>query len=170
MNSDQTNLDTHQSVYREHLLEHLLIGELLKHAWLTDEAALEVARPEVDRSGYDLILQARGVTRHVQLKTSAAGARAASQKMNAQLSTKAGGCVICTTFDPTTLALGPFRFFGGVAGEPMPDIDDLPTARHTKANAQGIKNLRPNIRVVAKGRFTTINSIPELYDLLFARK
>jgi hypothetical protein len=33
MDTDLT-LDVHQSVYRERLLEHLLIGDLLKYSWL----------------------------------------------------------------------------------------------------------------------------------------
>lgn len=28
------SLNVHQSVYRERLLEHLLIGDLLKYSWL----------------------------------------------------------------------------------------------------------------------------------------
>jgi uncharacterized protein (DUF486 family) len=35
-----TNLDINQSVYRERLLEHSLIGELLKHSWLHAGATL----------------------------------------------------------------------------------------------------------------------------------
>ena len=45
------NMDQHQSVYREQLLEHLLISQLLRHSWLYDQAQLEVAKPEVDRAG-----------------------------------------------------------------------------------------------------------------------
>ena len=37
----------YQSVYREQLLEHLLIGQLLRHAWLHDEAGLEVMKPDL---------------------------------------------------------------------------------------------------------------------------
>ena len=44
------NLDTHQPVYREHLLEHLLMAELLKYSWLNYGAKPEVSQPEVDRA------------------------------------------------------------------------------------------------------------------------
>jgi hypothetical protein len=56
------------------LLEHLLIGELLKHSWLHHGAELEVSQPVIDRSGHDVVLEANGITRHVQLKASASGA------------------------------------------------------------------------------------------------
>jgi hypothetical protein len=37
------------------------------------------------------------------------------------------------------LELGPFLFFGSEAGKPLPDLGDLKIAKHTKANAEGVK-------------------------------
>lgn len=54
------SLDICQSVYRERLLEHLLIGDLLKHSWLHTGATLEVSQPSIDRSGHDVVLEANG--------------------------------------------------------------------------------------------------------------
>ena len=114
------SIDTHQSVYREQLLEHLLISQLLRHAWLYDEAQLEVMKPEIDRAGYDIVLEAHGVCRHVQLKTSSTTAKTAKQNIHVDLGTKPSGCVVWTRFDPLTLDLGPFLFFGAKAGQPLP--------------------------------------------------
>lgn len=74
--------NTYQSSYREKLIEHLFVGELLRFAWLEKQAELEVARPEVDRSGYDVILEAGGIVRHVQLKSSSASAATAQQNVH----------------------------------------------------------------------------------------
>jgi hypothetical protein len=74
------NLHTHQSVFRERLLEHLLIGELLKHSWLHHGATLEVSHSSIDRAGHDVVLEANGITRHVQLKASAQGGVTAVKK------------------------------------------------------------------------------------------
>jgi len=63
-----------ESVYRARLLEHLLIGGLLRHPWLHHGAALEVSQPAIDRSGHEVVLEANGITRHVQLKAYASGA------------------------------------------------------------------------------------------------
>ena len=145
--------DTHQSVYREHLIEHLLIGELLKHSWLHHAADLEISKPELDRAGHDIILEAHGFTRHVQLKSSFRGARTARQKVHVDLAEKPSGCVIWVHFDPETLEMGPFLFFGSEPGAKMPPMEAFPVARHTKGNALGIKTERPNLRVVARGRF-----------------
>jgi len=166
-NSKTPSLDTEQSVYREHLLEHLLVGELLKHAWLEYGAELEVARPEVDRGGYDLVLEARQITRHVQLKASRRDASTSVQKVHVQLAEKPSGCIVWVQFDPRTLALGPFFWFGGAAGQPLPDISGFQIAKHTKANAQGVKLERPRIRTIPKGKFQRIDSVEGLYCNLF---
>lgn len=160
-------LDTHQSVYREQLLEHLLIGELLKLSWLKYGATLEVSTPSIDRAGHDIVLEANGVTRHVQLKSSAVEAAAAGQKVHIGLSAKPSGCVVWTCFNPENLQLGPFLFFGGLPGEPLPSLEFFKVAKHTKANSLGIKAERPNIRVIQKSRFQIIKTIEELFTALF---
>jgi hypothetical protein len=166
---ESTTLNTHQSVYREHLIEHLLIGELLKHSWLHDRASLEISKPEIDRAGHDIILESNGITRHVQLKSSARTAKTARQKIHVDLAEKPSGCVIWVQFDPHTLEMGPFLFFGSGPSKPLPSIDDFPVAKHTKGNARGVKKERPHIRVVAKGRFRRVETIDELYAILFGR-
>jgi hypothetical protein len=146
-------LHTHQSVYREHLIEHLLIGVLLKHSWLHDQASLEISKPELDRAGHDIILESNGITRHVKLKSSARTAKTARQKIHVDLAEKPSGCVIWVQFDPRMLEMGPFLFFVSGPGKPLPSIDDFPVVKHTKGNAQGVKKERLHIRGVAKGGF-----------------
>ena len=58
------------SSYREILIEHLLVGEIMRRLWLRGITQFEVLKPQVDDSGYDLVLEANGVVRHVQLKSS----------------------------------------------------------------------------------------------------
>jgi hypothetical protein len=60
---------------RENLIEHVFLGELLRGLWRKSVRDLEVLRPEVDSGGYDLALEFRGMTRHMQLKSSYRGAR-----------------------------------------------------------------------------------------------
>lgn len=40
-----------QSRFREKLIEHLFIAELLRHSWHRRECSLEIARPEVENRG-----------------------------------------------------------------------------------------------------------------------
>lgn len=160
-------LDTHQSVYRERLLEHLLIGDLLRYSWLYAGAKLEVSQPSIDRSGHDVVLEANGVTRHVQLKSSSHAATTPAQKVHLGLTTKPSGCVIWTRFDRATMDLGPFLFFGAGPGLPLPSLDAFNMAKHTKGDKNGVKMDRPNLRIVRKSQFCEIADIPALYKVLF---
>ncbi|MCM2250061.1 MAG: hypothetical protein NDI58_05790, partial [Geothrix sp.] len=160
-------LDTHQSVFREHLLEHLVLGELLKHSWFNDNAALEISRPAVDRAGYDAVLESNGFTRHIQFKSSAHTAKTSRQNIHVDLSKKPSACVVWTLFDPSDLKLGPFLFFGDVPGGPLPSLDGLPVAKHTKGNAKGVKLERPSLRVLPRTSFIVFDSISDLYASLF---
>ena len=43
-----------ESSFREKLLEHVFVSELLQEAWLGRGQTMEVLRSEVDAAGYDL--------------------------------------------------------------------------------------------------------------------
>jgi hypothetical protein len=160
-------LGTHQSVYRERLLEHLLIGDLLKYSWLHAAAKLEVLQPSIDRSGHDVVLEANGVTRHLQLKSSSHAAKTPAQKVHLGLASKPSGCVVWTRFDRSTIKLGPFLFFGAEPGLPLPPMDAFKVAKHTKGDKGGVKKERPNLRIVRKSQFREITDISRLYIALF---
>ncbi|MGM7317556.1 hypothetical protein [Idiomarina sp. ST10R2A5] len=155
------------SSYRERLIEHLFVGELLKHSWRCNSFSVEVAKPEVDNSGYDLIIESKGIIRHVQLKSAFIGAKTARQTVHLSLGAKPSGCVVWVYFDKDTLELGPFLFFGGRPGFPLPDISDYRVAKHTKGNADGLKAERPNLRTLNKGEFKKFSTFDELYNELF---
>jgi hypothetical protein len=157
------------SSFREKLIEHLFIGELLKISWLHGSCTFELAKPEVDNQGYDLIAEDKGTVRHIQLKTAHLTAKASSQKIHTALSNKPSGCIVWIYFNEETLKLGPFLFFGSPAGMPLPDVSEFKIAKHTKANANGDKSERPAIRVVKKGLFKRYETITELYRVLFER-
>ena len=158
-----------KSSFREKLIEHTFIGELLKISWKSGLCDLEVAKSEVDNQGYDLIAESNGVIRHIQLKASKSTASTPSQKVHVALAKKPSGCIIWIYFDERTLELGPFLFFGSEAGLPLPDIAGFKIAKHTKANAEGIKKERPEIRVVNKGEFVRFNRIVDVYSILFKK-
>src|SRR5688572_28188066 len=93
-----------RSSFYERLVEHVFISELLQEAWFRCGASVEVLRSEVDNSGYDVVLECNGVTRHVQLKTSESASRTRNQKVNVGLASKPSGCVvwIVRTEDPAS--------------------------------------------------------------------
>jgi hypothetical protein len=158
------------SSFREKLIEHLFVGELLKLSWLNQDFSLEVSKPEADNSGYDLIVESQDVIRHIQLKSAFVGAKTSKQNVNVTLSTKQSGCIVWVYFDQGNLKLGPFLFFGNIPGEPLSDLKELKVARHTKGDAKGYKAERPNTRTINKGRFKRYETITELFGALFLKE
>lgn len=66
--SDQdATADYRESSFREKMLEHIFISEVLQEAWLKYGRTIEVLRSGVDSSGYDLVLEYNSIVRHVQL-------------------------------------------------------------------------------------------------------
>ena len=128
---------------------------------------LEIARPEVDYQGYDLVAEENGIVRHIQLKTSRVGARTSRQKVHVALGRKPSGCVVWIYFHEETLELGPFLYFGGAAGYPLPDLSEQKVAQHSKGNTEGVKARSPDHRVINKGQFASYGRIAELYSVLF---
>ncbi len=85
----------------------------------------------------------------MQLKSSFMGARRSEVTANVKLLDRPSACILWIFFDPDTLLLGPFLWFGGVAGERIPPLGEK-IARHTKPNAKLEKADRPAHRVAKK--------------------
>jgi hypothetical protein len=116
--------------------------------------------------GYDIVLEANGILRHVQLKSSFIGSKVREVSVNTKLLTKPGGCVIWLEFDPDSLALKKYLWFGGVPGSTLPNLGSK-VSRHSKANSKGQKLERPMHRVVGKGRFESFHEISALMNRMF---
>ena len=146
---------------REKLLEHVFVGELLGALWRRGEHRAEVLRPEVDSGGYDLVVVANGIVRHIQLKASHLGAKTDEVSVSTALAVKPSGCVVWIRFDADTMRLGPFLWFGGGPGTPLPDLGTN-IGRHTKGDSTGRKSKRPSKRTVKRGRFARLPTIDAL--------
>ncbi len=153
------------------MLEHLFLSRLLREAWSRRGTTIEVLRPDVDVSGFDLVLEHNGVVRHVQLKSTRAGSEPAYQNIHTGLSRKPAGCVIWMVFeegDPEVKLNLRYFFFGGGPSERL-NLDGLRVARRATHNSAGVRPLRANIRKVPRGRFRALGDISEVYDVLFGR-
>ena len=162
-----TTQDTLFSSYREILIEHLFVGEIMRRLWLRGIAQFEVLKPQVDDSGYDLVLEANGVVRHVQLKSSFDEAATGQVRASLKLLSKPSACLVWVRFDPKTVRLGPFLWFGSAPGVPIPDITGFKVAKHTRANSMGVKKERPNQRSIPKSRFEMIPDFDALVTKMF---
>lgn len=160
-------LQTHGSGLVEQVLEYRFLAELTAELLRRGER-FEVLRGDFDLDGHDVVIEASGVMRHIQLKAMMHGGRTASVPINSRLADKPSACVIWMSYDPQSLAITGWRWFGGPAGKPMHNLGDR-KARHSRANAQGVKAVRPGMRILRAGRFERIADISELADRLFDR-
>ena len=124
-------------------------------------------KPQVDNSGYDLVMEANEFVCHIQLKTYHLGAATARVNIHVTLAEKPSGCVVWIKFDPTKLELGPFRWLGEAPGSRFQDIGRFAVTKHTKANAQGVKSERQALRIIPRHEFETIATIGEVVERLF---
>jgi hypothetical protein len=161
------SIHSQRSTYREMLIEHLFAGELMRHYWRGRGCLLEVAKPQVDDGGYDLVLEANGIVRYVQLKSTHRKSKLGETNVALSLGQKPSGCVIIIRFDEGTLSLGPFHFFGGGPGEPLPDIRAFNVARGTRYNRNGKRPERLAHRRVPISKFKGIESMEALAEKLF---
>lgn len=163
--------DFRQSSFRENLLEHMFISEVLQEAWVKRRQVIEVLHSEVDDSGYDVVLVSGRVTRHVQLKSSREGSKTNVQKVSLRLAERPSGCVVWTFFEEDRAA-GKlklrYEFFGGGPEQRLP-LDDRrhKVGKHTKANAAGVKLERPMTRIVPRRDFERIQDLVALLEKLF---
>jgi len=159
-------LQTHGSGLVEQVLEYQFLAALTPEL-LRRGMRFEVLRGDFDLDGHDLVIEAGGIMRHIQLKGMAVGGRTARVPVNTRLGAKPSGCVVWMGYDPQSLAVTGWRWFGGLPGQPLPDMGDR-IARHTRANSAGIKAARPHIRVLPAKRFTPLPDIVALADHLFS--
>jgi hypothetical protein len=164
--STSVDPNSYRSRHREKVVEHLLVGELLRELWCRECPNVDVLKPEVDAAGYDVVFSFRRITRHVQIKASVIGGAAASQQVSRDLALHQSGCIIWAVVDPS-LRFQYFYWFGAPPGEPLPDLGALKPARQARANAQGVKAFRLNTRVIPKARFEKVSDIAGLVTKLF---
>ena len=154
------------STLRERIVEHVFVGDALRWLWQRGVTNVEVLRSEFDAGGYDLVMSYRKIVRHIQFKTTMVNGKAASIKASLKLMDKPSGCIIWIIVT-SELVLHSYLWFGGPPGQPLPDIQDMRIARHTKANAEGKKAERPDHRIVPRGRFERLGSLDEVLERLF---
>ena len=149
----------------EKALEHQLTGAIMARLLLRGQR-YELLHGVCDRDGYDVVIEAGGVMRHIQLKAVVQGGRRASFSLSTRLATKPSGCAIWICWDPATISFSAFRFFGAEPGQPLPDLGDR-IPRHSRANSMGTKGTRPDHREIPASRFRRVANLDELIDLLF---
>lgn len=135
--------------------------------WKRGHYSAEILRAEFDAGGYDLVICANGVTRHVQLKTKNLSGSRASFGTSQSLADQPSGCVVVVYVDDRTLAIQRYGLFAGPPGHPLPNIKDFRPTKHTKADSRGRKAERKQRYEVPKSKFKVFDCVAGLYDALF---
>jgi hypothetical protein len=136
--------------------------------WASHLEMVDILKPEVDSSGYDIVVSYKSIIRHVQLKASLVNGSTVNQNINASLATQQSGCIIWILIDDALTFKG-YLWFGGEPGKPLPDISKLKQARHIRGNAQGVKPERPNTKTMPKSSFEHIDDIGTIVERLFGK-
>lgn len=148
------------STLRERVVEHVFVGEALRTLWRRGVFHVEVLRSEFDAHGYDLVMVRRRIMRHIQFKTGT-GKRPGEVSVGQALATKASGCVIWIHVNDD-LEMGPYFWFGGLPGEPLPSIEEFANPLRATHNKDGVRPVRQNHRLVPPEKFEKIDSLEEV--------
>lgn len=155
----------HHSTLRERIVEHVFVGDTLRSLWQLGITDVEVLRAEFDAHGYDLVMARGHIIRHIQFKTGTSR-KPGNVSISQALAEKPSGCVIWIRVS-ATLDMGPFYWFGGIPGEPLPPIARYPNPRRATHNKDGVRPLRQNHRTVPGVEFRALATLHEVLDALF---
>jgi hypothetical protein len=164
MPTQSSEIHSTHSTLREHIVEHLFVGEVLRTLWRLKVLDVEVLRSEFDAHGYDLVIARGGVVRHIQFKTGTA-AKPGDVSIQVSLSEKPSGCVLWIHVTDG-LDLGPFFWFGSPPGGPLPPIDTYSVPHRATHNSQGVRPPRPKHRLIPKTQFRRLDTIDEVLTTL----
>jgi hypothetical protein len=157
----------HYSAYRQTMIEDAFVNAVQRHFWLKGHERVDVLRSRVNDCGYSIVLEAKGVTRHIKFVSTGRNAKRSTVDVNRALESKPSGCVVWVYFDPETLGLGPFYYLGKAPGEALMPLYRLKHAVRSTPNADGDKPPRPNLKDVGKTYFDRVDTLEELIVKLF---
>jgi hypothetical protein len=152
--------DFTHSTLRERIVEHAFVGDALRLLWRNGVVDVEVLRSEFDAHGYDLVMAQGRVVRHIQFKTGTSK-KPGDVSVSMALADKPSGCVIWIRVTEH-LEMGPFFWFGGAPGEPLPPIGDYKTPLRATHNKKGDRPPRRNHRLVPSGKFEALEKMEDL--------
>jgi len=126
---------------------------------------VEVLHSEFDAHGYDVVMERGGIVRHIQFKTGTS-TKPSDVSVSLALADKPSGCVLWIAVTPK-LEMGPFFWFGGAPGKPLPPIDTYPNPMRPTHNKDGERPLRKNHHLVPGKDFRRLEVLEEVLVALF---
>jgi hypothetical protein len=133
--------------------------------WRRGVVDVEVLRSEFDAHGYDLVMARDRIVRHIQFKTGTSK-KPRDVSVASALANKPSGCVIWITVT-NDLEIGPFHWFGGKPGDPLPSIKHYPNPLRATRNKEGQRPARQNHRNVPASEFRPLATLADVLEALF---
>jgi hypothetical protein len=119
-----------RSTYVENVLTHGFLYQLSREAWkLSPGHNLQIAKAEVDDSGYDVVLTLGKHVRYIQLKQAHHLKKNNRVSIQLAFSRIVGSCIVVIRYHAESLEITGFHFYGSKPTEPMLSIDGLPPSR-----------------------------------------
>lgn len=158
-----------RSSYVENVLIHRLVAGLAGELWQRDPALpLNIFNSEVDDAGFDLVLGCGDRLRYIQVKQVHQRGTASKFSVRLDFTRLPGSCVVVVVYSETDLSVDHYLFFGGVPGQPMPDVaGEKASVSPIKRGEDGKKKVRQHYRDVPRRKFAGPLDTGELLDALF---
>lgn len=158
------------SVYRERLVEHLFIAEIMQAAWQQGIVPV-ISRTEFDGWGYDLAIEdGKGIARYLQLKTKVKGR---SVTINGRLASLRGAAVVLILIgagEDDRIRLK-YRLYQNGASTPL-KISGLKTAKYTRyvkaSDGTAVRKERKTHYRLPLSRFTPPMGMDAVVKTLFS--
>jgi hypothetical protein len=114
----------------DNVLIQSLISAVADGLWQRDHCLdLQVFKPELGESAFDLVLGCNKFQRNIQIKQLPALRKAVEFSLRQDSARMSGGCAVVLVYRPITLEIEHYLFFEGGAGMPMPSLKDFPAAK-----------------------------------------
>jgi hypothetical protein len=153
------------STLRERIVEYVFVGDALRTLWRRGVVDAEVLRSDFDAHGYDLVMARGRIVRHIQFKTGTSS-KPGNVSVAQALAEKPSGCVIWIRVSDD-LDMGPFFWFGGAPGEPLPPIAHYSSPLRATHNKNGVRPPRQNHRLVPSREFQGLETLDAVLEMLF---
>jgi hypothetical protein len=161
-----------KSLFFESLIEHCFISEIMMYGYYSFNKEINVLHSDIDNSGYDVVFDfehnGQRKSRFIQLKQSQMDSSTRKQNLNLDLLNYPNPCIVWIKheYNINHCELNfEYYFWGNEIDKPVPDISAYKVAKTTKADANGVKKERENIREIPLSAFKRCG-LGELFCIL----
>lgn len=145
-------------------IEDFFIAALAREICSREQYDFCFSKPMLDDAGYDMVLDCAGTIKLIQIKTMVQGGSTSSWKVKKDFLERDQAIVIVIIYDIDKWEIKSFLCCS--SKKEKVDVQNLPSAKHTKCNADGIKSPRLEQVELQKSKFDEIICIKDVYDYI----